>query len=100
MCAVRVAGNATVVLVVVRSRHMVTPTNCYLVSLATADLLVLLAAEVPTVAEAASARVWVFGHAGCLGITYVQYVGINASKVERYLAICRPLSAQALFTAA
>lgn len=100
VCAVRVAGNATVVLVVVRSRHMVTPTNCYLVSLATADLLVLLAAEVPTVAEAASARVWVFGHAGCLGITYVQYVGINASKVERYLAICRPLSAQALSTAA
>ncbi|XP_032460668.1 thyrotropin-releasing hormone receptor-like [Phocoena sinus] len=100
VCAVRVAGNATVVLVVVRSRHTVTPTNCYLVSLATADLLVLLAAEVPTVAEAASARVWVFGHAGCLGITYVQYVGINASKVERYLAICRPLSAQALSTAA
>ena len=89
-----------VVLVVVRSCHMVTPTNCYLVSLATADLLVLLAAEVPTVAEAASTRVWVFGHAGCLGITYLQYVGINASKVERYLATCRPLSAQALSTAA
>uniref|UniRef100_A0A8C6CRK3 Thyrotropin-releasing hormone receptor n=1 Tax=Moschus moschiferus TaxID=68415 RepID=A0A8C6CRK3_MOSMO len=107
VCAVGVAGNAMVVLVVVRSRHMVTSTNCYLVSLATADLLVLLAAGVPTVTEAASARVWIFGHAGCLGITYLQYVGINASTgsiaaftVERYLAICRPLSAQALCTAA
>ncbi|XP_005635191.2 thyrotropin-releasing hormone receptor-like isoform X3 [Canis lupus familiaris] len=107
VCAMGVAGNAMVVLVVLRSRHMVTPTNCYLVSLAAADLLVLLAAGVPTVAEAASARVWVFGHAGCLGITYLQYVGINASTgsitaftVERYLAICHPLRAQTLCTVA
>lgn len=107
VCAVGVAGNTMVVPVVARSRHMVTSTNCYLVSLATADLLVLLAAGVPAVTEAASARVWIFGHAGCLGITYLQYVGINASTgsitaftVERYLAICRPLSAQALCTAA
>ncbi|EPY78765.1 hypothetical protein CB1_001010023 [Camelus ferus] len=63
VCAVGMAGNAMVVLVVVWSRHMVTPTNCYL------------------------------------------YVGINASTgsitaftVERYLAICRPLRAQALCT--
>ncbi|XP_030164956.1 thyrotropin-releasing hormone receptor-like [Lynx canadensis] len=107
VCAMGVAGNAMVVLVVLRGRHMVTPTNCYLVSLAAADLLVLLAAGVPTVAEAASARVWVFGHAGCLGITYLQYVGINTSTgsiaaftVERYLAICHPLRAQTLCTVA
>nr|XP_012419532.1 PREDICTED: thyrotropin-releasing hormone receptor-like [Odobenus rosmarus divergens] len=103
VCAVGVAGNATVVLVVLRSRHMVTPTNCYLVNLAAADLLVLLVAGVPTIAEAASPRAWVFGHAGCLGITYLQYVGINASTgsitaftVEGYLAICHPLRAQTL----
>ncbi|XP_004698363.2 thyrotropin-releasing hormone receptor-like [Echinops telfairi] len=107
VCAVGVAGNGMVILVVVRSRHMVTPTNCYLVSLAAADLLVLLAAGVPAVAEVVARRVWVFGHAGCLGITYLQYVGINASTgsitaftVERYLAICRPLRAQALCTVA
>jgi thyrotropin-releasing hormone receptor len=74
-----VVSNTMVVLVVVRSRHVVTPTNCYLVSLAAADLLVLLAAAVPTVTEATSARVWIFGHAGCLGITYLQYLGINTS---------------------
>ncbi|KAM6147579.1 LOW QUALITY PROTEIN: thyrotropin-releasing hormone receptor-like [Erethizon dorsatum] len=107
VCAVGVAGNAMVVLVVVWGCHMVTPTNCYLVSLAIADLLVLLGAAVPTVAEAASGGGWVFGHAGCLGITYLQYVGINASSgsikaftVKRYLAICHPLRAQALCTVA
>ncbi|XP_006881805.1 PREDICTED: thyrotropin-releasing hormone receptor-like [Elephantulus edwardii] len=107
VCAVGVAGNVMVVLVVVRSRHMVTSTNCYLVSLAAADLLVLLAAGVPTVTEVVSAQVWIFGHVGCLAITYLQYVGINASTgsitaftVERYLAICRPLRAQALCTVA
>ncbi|EHB05321.1 Thyrotropin-releasing hormone receptor [Heterocephalus glaber] len=146
VCAVGVAGNATVVLVVSgphhapgsagcagddsdpgaprmcrgcggqrhggagggQGRHMVTLTICYLVSLAAADLPVLLRAAVPTVAEAAPARGWVFGHAGRLGNTYLQYVGgiststgsLTAFTVERYLAICRPLRAQALCTVA
>lgn len=94
LCAMGVAGNAVVVLVVLRSRHMVTPTNCYLVSQAAADLRVLRAAGVPTIAEAVSARLWVSGHAGCLGVTYLQYVGINTFTMERYLAICHPLRAQ------
>ena len=41
---VGVVGNALVVLVVWRNASMHTPTNCYLVSLAVADFLVLLAA--------------------------------------------------------
>ena len=46
VCAVGVAGNTMVVPVVARSRHMVTSTNCYLVSLAPVELLVLLVAGV------------------------------------------------------
>ncbi|KAG8227547.1 hypothetical protein J437_LFUL000647 [Ladona fulva] len=42
--AVGVAGNALVVAVVARSRSMRSPTNCYLVSLAIADSIVLIAA--------------------------------------------------------
>ena len=65
VCAVGVAGNAMVVLVVFWSRHLVTPTNQPLPGEpgrgGSAGALV---AGVPTVAEAALARVWVFGHAG------------------------------------
>lgn len=105
ICSVGIAGNAMVILVVARSRHMATPTNCYLVSLAAADLLVLLAAGLPNLSDVVA--FWVFGHAGCLCITYLQYLGINASTgsltaftVERYLAICHPIRAQSLCTVA
>ncbi|NXP72254.1 TRFR protein, partial [Ramphastos sulfuratus] len=103
ICLVGIAGNAMVVLVVLRSKHMVTPTNCYLVSLAVADLIVLLAAGLPSISEVMAS--WVYGYAGCLCITYLQYLGINTSawsiaafSVERYIAICHALRAQLLCT--
>ena len=79
VCTVGIVGNVMVVLVVLTTRHMRTPTNCYLVSLAVADLTVLVAAGLPNVAESLSGT-WVFGHSGCLGITYLQYLGINVSS--------------------
>ncbi|NXT67840.1 TRFR protein, partial [Chaetops frenatus] len=103
ICGVGIAGNAMVVLVVLRTKHMVTPTNCYLVSLAVADLIVLLAAGLPNISEVLAS--WVYGHAGCLCITYLQYLGINISAwsiaaftVERYIAICHAIKAQLLCT--
>ncbi|NXI84446.1 TRFR protein, partial [Rhipidura dahli] len=103
ICGVGIAGNAMVVLVVLRTKHMVTPTNCYLVSLAVADLIVLLAAGLPNISEVVAS--WVYGYAGCLCITYLQYLGINISAwsiaaftVERYIAICHAIRAQLLCT--
>ncbi|XP_009906950.2 thyrotropin-releasing hormone receptor [Dryobates pubescens] len=103
ICGVGISGNVMVVLVVLRSKHMVTPTNCYLVSLAVADLIVLLAAGLPNISEVMAS--WVYGYAGCLCITYLQYLGINASAwsitaftVERYIAICHAIRAQLLCT--
>ncbi|NWY45159.1 TRFR protein, partial [Sylvia atricapilla] len=103
ICGVGIAGNAMVVLVVLRTKHMVTPTNCYLVSLAVADLIVLLAAGLPNISEVVAS--WVYGYAGCLCITYLQYLGINISAwsiaaftVERYIAICHAIKAQLLCT--
>lgn len=104
VCGVGIVGNVMVVLVVFTTRHMRTPTNCYLVSLAIADLTVLVAAGLPNVADSLTGT-WVFGHAGCLGITYLQYLGINVSScsitaftVERYIAICHPIKAQTVCT--
>ncbi|CAN9493119.1 unnamed protein product [Ophioblennius macclurei] len=104
VCGVGIVGNVMVVLVVLTTRHMRTPTNCYLVSLAIADLTVLVAAGLPNVSDSLTGT-WVFGHAGCLGITYLQYLGINVSScsitaftVERYIAICHPIKAQTVCT--
>ncbi|KAL7403237.1 hypothetical protein ABVT39_026719 [Epinephelus coioides] len=104
VCGVGIVGNIMVVLVVLTTRHMRTPTNCYLVSLAIADLTVLVAAGLPNVSHSLTGT-WVFGHAGCLGITYLQYLGINVSScsitaftVERYIAICHPMKAQTVCT--
>ncbi|XP_068120589.1 thyrotropin-releasing hormone receptor-like [Hyperolius riggenbachi] len=103
ICGVGIAGNIMVVLVVLRTKHMMTPTNCYLVSLAIADLIVLLAAGLPNISEVVAS--WVYGYAGCLCITYLQYLGINISAcsitaftIERYIAICHSIKAQFICT--
>uniref|UniRef100_H3AP71 Thyrotropin-releasing hormone receptor n=1 Tax=Latimeria chalumnae TaxID=7897 RepID=H3AP71_LATCH len=104
ICGIGIIGNMMVVLVVLTTRDMRTPTNCYLVSLAVADLMVLVAAGLPNVSDSL-AGTWIYGHAGCLGITYFQYLGINVSSwsitaftVERYIAICHPMRAQTVCT--
>lgn len=104
ICALGIIGNTMVILVVITTKHMRTPTNCYLVSLAVADLMVLTAAGLPNIADSIYGS-WVFGHYGCLCITYFQYLGINASScsitaftIERYIAICHPIKAQFLCT--
>ncbi|XP_041047935.1 thyrotropin-releasing hormone receptor-like [Carcharodon carcharias] len=104
ICGTGIIGNIMVVLVVLTARHMRTPTNCYLVSLAVADLMVLVAAGLPNISDSLIEE-WIYGHAGCLGITYLQYLGINASScsitaftVERYIAICHPIKAQSMCT--
>ncbi|XP_010888893.1 thyrotropin-releasing hormone receptor-like [Esox lucius] len=103
ICGVGIAGNVMVVLVVLRTKHMMTPTNCYLVSLAVADLIVLLAAGLPNISEVVDS--WIYGYAGCLCITYLQYLGINVSScsitaftIERYIAICHSIKAQFICT--
>ncbi|XP_019383620.1 PREDICTED: thyrotropin-releasing hormone receptor isoform X2 [Gavialis gangeticus] len=104
ICGLGIVGNVMVVLVVLKTKHMRTPTNCYLVSLAVADLMVLMAAGLPNITESLYGS-WVYGYAGCLCITYLQYLGINASScsitaftIERYIAICHPIKAQFLCT--
>ncbi|KAG7469975.1 hypothetical protein MATL_G00134550 [Megalops atlanticus] len=104
ICGIGIVGNVMVILVVLTTKHMRTPTNCYLVSLAVADLMVLTAAGLPNITDSLYGQ-WVYGYVGCLCITYFQYLGINASScsitaftIERYIAICHPIKAQFLCT--
>lgn len=103
---VGVLGNLLVVMVVYRTRSMHSPTNCYLVSLAAADCVVLIA-SVPN--EILSYYVigsqWIWGPIGCAVFVFLQNLGINASSlsltaftVERYIAICHPMKAQSVCT--
>lgn len=99
-------GNLLVVVIIIRTRSMHTTTNCYLMSLALADCLVLLAATLPAVPETFfKVDEWPFGRALCSILIYVQYVGVDASSlsiaaftVERYIAICHPIRAQTVCT--
>lgn len=101
-----VLGNVLVCAVVRRTRSMHSTTNCYLVSLAVADTITLVA-SVPQ--EVLSYHIlgdqWVWGSVGCTLMIYLQYLGIDASAlsltaftVERYIAICHPMKSKSICT--
>ncbi|KAL8568621.1 hypothetical protein ACOMHN_063693 [Nucella lapillus] len=99
-------GNVLVVIVIARSRAMHSTTNCYLLSLAVADCLVLLSGTLPAIPETFY-RIdeWPFGRVLCSVLIYAQYVGVDASSlsitaftIERYIAICHPMKAQTMCT--
>ena len=97
-----VLGNTMVVVTVRGTKSLHTTTNCYLVSLAIADLITLVS-SVPQ--EVLSYHIlgdyWVWGAPGCSLMVYCQFLAMNASAlslsaftVERYIAICHPMKAQ------
>ncbi|ODN02260.1 Thyrotropin-releasing hormone receptor, partial [Orchesella cincta] len=103
---VGVLGNILVVFVVARTKSMHSPTNCYLVSLALADCIVLIAAVPQEIVQyyLVGSR-WIWGDVGCALLVFFQNLGINASSlslaaftVERYIAICKPFLAQTVCT--
>ncbi|XP_055955658.1 thyrotropin-releasing hormone receptor [Patella vulgata] len=85
---------------------MHTPTNCYLLSLAVADVIVLLSATLPSIPEPFfQIDEWRFGRVLCSLLIFLQNVGVDASSasitaftVERYFAICKPIRAQTMCT--
>jgi len=99
---VGLTGNALVVAVVVRVPEMRSPTNWYLVSLAVADIVLLVSAPLPTLVEYhVVVDRWVFGARACSVAVFAQYLGVNMSSlsmtaftVERYVAICHPFAAR------
>ncbi|GAV09806.1 hypothetical protein RvY_19287 [Ramazzottius varieornatus] len=99
-------GNILVVMVVRRNKNMHIPTYTYLVSLAFADLLVVISV-IPEaiVSYHLYANEWIYGDVGCSLKVFLDFMAINASSlsimaftVERYIAICKPLKAKTLCT--
>ena len=85
---------------------MRSPTNCYLVSLAFSDLLLLFSATFPSIVEFHLREdEFVAGNMACKGLIFSQYLGFNLSSLsitaltaERYVAICKPMKAHAICT--
>ncbi|XP_071150867.1 orexin receptor type 2-like isoform X1 [Mytilus edulis] len=91
-------GNILVFYAVWSNVHLRNTTNFFLVNLSIADFLVLLVCLPPTVIHDI-AQTWFLGDTMCKIITYLQCVSVlvsvvtlTAISIERYLAICRPLS--------
>ena len=99
---VGLTGNVLVVAVVVRVPELRSPTNWYLVSLALADIVLLVSAPLLTLVEYhVVVDEWVFGAGACSAVVFAQYLGVNMSSlsmtaftVERYVAICHPFTAR------
>uniref|UniRef100_A0A1I8IA20 Thyrotropin-releasing hormone receptor n=1 Tax=Macrostomum lignano TaxID=282301 RepID=A0A1I8IA20_9PLAT len=108
LLCIGVFGNILVIVVVATARvRMLTPTNCYLVSLSLADLIALVVGVATMISELNVTRDrWVLcGIIGCKISVYLSYVGVNTSafsitafSVERFVAICYPITAQTACT--
>ncbi|GFO09740.1 allatotropin receptor [Plakobranchus ocellatus] len=94
---VGVLGNLLVCFVVLRSKHMQTVTNLFIVNLAGADAVLLILCSPPSVLQSVT-ETWWLGGIMCKVVVFFQntVVGVSvltlcAIAVERYFAICRPL---------
>ncbi|XP_036407764.1 cholecystokinin receptor type A [Megalops cyprinoides] len=96
-----VLGNALIITVLVRNGRMRTVTNLFLLSLAVSDLMLCLFC-MPFTLIPNLMRDFIFGSGICKGATYFMGVSVSVStfnlvaiSLERYSAICKPLSSRA-----
>ncbi|XP_058127494.1 cholecystokinin receptor type A-like [Anopheles coustani] len=95
-----VVGNLLVILTLAQNKRMRTVTNVYLLNLAISDLLLGVFCMPFTLAGQVLRR-FIFGSVMCKLIPYFQAVSVSvavwtlvAISLERYFAICRPLSSR------
>ncbi|XP_042163451.1 growth hormone secretagogue receptor type 1-like [Oncorhynchus tshawytscha] len=105
LLALGIAGNMLTILVVWLRPHLRSTTYLYLSSMAVSDLLMLLLMPLDLYYKLWRFRPWDLGDAVCKlsvfiseSCTYSSILHITALSLERYLAVCRPLTAKTLVT--
>ncbi|XP_049424721.1 cholecystokinin receptor type A [Epinephelus fuscoguttatus] len=95
-----VVGNSLIIAVLVRNRRMRTVTNLFLLSLAISDLMVSLVC-IPFTLIPNLMRDFIFGTGMCKLVMYFMGVSVSVStfnlvaiSLERYSAICKPLTSR------
>ncbi|KAM4536645.1 cholecystokinin receptor type A [Odontesthes bonariensis] len=95
-----VLGNSLIIVVLVRNRRMRTVTNLFLLSLAVSDLMVSLVC-IPFTLIPNLMRDFIFGIGICKLVMYFMGVSVSVStfnlvaiSLERYSAICNPLTSR------
>ncbi|XP_029024168.1 cholecystokinin receptor type A isoform X4 [Betta splendens] len=95
-----VLGNSLIIAVLVRNRRMRTVTNLFLLSLAVSDLMVSLVC-IPFTLIPNLMRDFIFGTGICKLVMYFMGVSVSVStfnlvaiSLERYSAICNPLTSR------
>ncbi|XP_030018813.1 cholecystokinin receptor type A [Sphaeramia orbicularis] len=95
-----VVGNSLIILVLVQNRRMRTVTNLFLLSLALSDLMVSLVC-IPFTLIPNLMRDFIFGAGMCKLVMYFMGVSVSVStfnlvaiSLERYSAICNPLTSR------
>ncbi|GAV07893.1 hypothetical protein RvY_17673 [Ramazzottius varieornatus] len=95
-----IVGNALVVITLMQHRRMRTVTNIFLINLSIGDLLLGVFC-MPFTLSGQILKRFVFGAAMCHMILYFQVVSVGVStftllsiSIERFFAICRPLTSR------
>lgn len=99
-------GNLAVSIILTFAKNMQSSTNCYLVSVAVADLLVLSSSIIPFLFHINYViEHWVLPYSACSFIIFLQYLSVNSSALtitsfsfERWVAICYPMKAHTMCT--
>ncbi|KAK0423412.1 hypothetical protein QR680_008131 [Steinernema hermaphroditum] len=102
---VGIVGNILVITVVFKVPGMITPTNCYLVSLALSDCLFFVATAPTEISYLHVTDEYIFGSIGCSMFSYLPFLAINTSSlsiaaftIERFIGICYPIQARYICT--